>query len=262
MISEHPSRFLTGVRGVMFDMDGVLCLGDTPMPGAADLVAWLQVTGRGVLTLTNNARKSPSFFAEKFRRMGMAIPESHVLTSARAAALAAARMGRTVFVAGAPALHAAVLEAGCAASDCPEVVVVGMDIDMGLRPLEAAGRYVLAGARLIVTNRDPVMITDEGPRAGAGAAAAFVEIMSGASGYVAGKPNPDMFRLGLETLGLPRENVIMVGDSPLTDIAGSSAAGLRSVLVGPAVCPNGIRPTVQAPDLLTLHRWLWDAPTE
>ena len=42
------------------------------------------------------------------------------------------------------------------------------------------------------------------------------------------KPDPRAFHLLLETLGLPAAEVLFVGDDPLRDIAGASAAGMMA----------------------------------
>ena len=46
-----------------------------------------------------------------------------------------------------------------------------------------------------------------------------------------GKPKPDIYELALERLGLDADDVIAVGDTFETDIAGATAAGLRSILL-------------------------------
>lgn len=44
------------------------------------------------------------------------------------------------------------------------------------------------------------------------------------------KPHPEAFRLGLEAAGHPDE-VWMIGDNPVADVAGAEAAGIRAILV-------------------------------
>jgi FMN phosphatase YigB (HAD superfamily) len=43
---------------------------------------------------------------------------------------------------------------------------------------------------------------------------------------VIGKPEPAMFRLGCERLGIEPGEGVMIGDNPLTDGAGAKAMGL------------------------------------
>lgn len=65
---------------------------------------------------------------------------------------------------------------------------------------------------------------------GLGIADSFdVIVMSGRAGYA--KPDPRIFRLALDGLGVQPSEALHVGDSPSDDIAGATAAGLRALLV-------------------------------
>ena len=50
---------------------------------------------------------------------------------------------------------------------------------------------------------------------------------------VVGKPEPPLFRIALERLGLEPTATAMVGDSVPSDIRGARALGMRTVLYAP-----------------------------
>ncbi len=52
---------------------------------------------------------------------------------------------------------------------------------------------------------------------------------------MAGKPNPAVFRRGARRLGLPPQQVGMVGDQLFTDVLGGNLAGLHTILVHPLI---------------------------
>lgn len=52
---------------------------------------------------------------------------------------------------------------------------------------------------------------------------------------MAGKPNPAAFRRAAEGLGLPPQQVGMVGDQLFTDVLGGNLAGLHTILVHPLI---------------------------
>ncbi|HET9730190.1 MAG TPA: HAD family hydrolase [Acidimicrobiia bacterium] len=101
----------------------------------------------------------------------------------------------------------------------------------GLRELETAG--VRLG---IVSNADGLIgqrlaeleILQVGP--GAGVAVECI-IDSGAVGVM--KPDPRIFRIALEALGLEPEDVWYVGDMPGIDVVGARAAGIRPFIIDP-----------------------------
>jgi ribonucleotide monophosphatase NagD (HAD superfamily) len=52
-----------------------------------------------------------------------------------------------------------------------------------------------------------------------------------------GKPEPHLYELGLQSLGLPREKVAMIGDQLETDVAGALSVGVQPVLIGTGITP-------------------------
>ena len=68
-------------RGVMFDLDGTIYLGDGLLPGAAEVVARLRETGRRVLFVSNKPIASRESYAEKLRRLGVPCEAGDVLNS-------------------------------------------------------------------------------------------------------------------------------------------------------------------------------------
>ncbi len=74
----------------------------------------------------------------------------------------------------------------------------------------------------------------------------------------AGKPDPRLFEAALASLGLPPDEVIVIGDSPEKDLAGAKAAGLRRIWLDRAGATGGaveaeatIRSLTELPALLS-----------
>lgn len=63
----------------------------------------------------------------------------------------------------------------------------------------------------------------------------WLERLAFAGVGMAGKPNPKAFQRGAQELGLPPEQVGMVGDQVFTDVLGGNLAGLHTILVRPLV---------------------------
>ena len=213
-------------------MDGVLNRGDQVMPGAADFMAGLARDGVPHVLLTNNARATPEAYAAKLRGFGIAVAPDRILTSGMVAAEHLARSGtRSVAAIGPAALHAALADAGLQSSDRPDVVVVGICDELSVADLGRAVRLAGAGARVLVTNPDPVVPGPAGPEPEAGSVRAFLEAALGRTVESVGKPHRLAFDLARDRLGVPAGRVVVVGDTLETDIAGAVAAGMRSVLV-------------------------------
>lgn len=224
---------LANVRGVLFDLDGVVYRGEEVISGAPELFAYLAETGRTVGAVTNNALKTGEEYSQKLASMGIDLPGDRIITSGWAAAqyVANADAESSVYVVGGDALKKELRLVGAVESDTPNFVVAGIDLSLNLQRLSDGAVRVRNGARLVVTNPDLTVPIEGGVRAGSGAVQAFMEAVSGATATVIGKPQAGIFELALARLGLGPEETIMVGDTAETDIAGAAAANLRSVMV-------------------------------
>lgn len=240
------------VVGFALDLDGVVWLGDDPIPGATAAVTRLRQAGEEVAFCTNNSNHPVAVVEAKLARHGIA-PEGAVITSAMAAT-ALVEPGERVLICAGPGVTEAVEARGAipVRDGGAEAVVVGMHLDFDYGRLRAAATAVLGGARLIATNDDATYPTAAGPIPGGGAILAAVERATGARATVAGKPHAPMADLVRARLG---PHGVMVGDRPETDGAFAVALGYRFALVLTGVISSGEgvepRPDVVAPDLAT-----------
>ncbi|MDP6833385.1 MAG: HAD-IIA family hydrolase, partial [Alphaproteobacteria bacterium] len=234
MRQQGMPQNLDNIAGLILDMDGVLYHGGVAVPGAAAAVANLQGAGIEIVALTNNARASAQDYSSKLAALGIELAAERIVTAGQATAqyLAAQTEAPGVFIAGSAALAEELRAAGAVESEQPAFVVAGFDMDMPLSRLSEAVGHLHRGARLIASNPDKVLPGESGVEAEAGAVVAFLEAASGQTAYVAGKPNSAIFALALQRLGLAADTVAVVGDTADTDIAGATAAGLRSIQVG------------------------------
>ena len=82
-------HFIADDRTVLliFDLDGVVYLGDTAIPGAVESLNALAASGHALYYLTNNSTRSRRTYADKLTGLGIATRPEQVMTSAYATAL-------------------------------------------------------------------------------------------------------------------------------------------------------------------------------
>jgi NagD protein len=215
-------------------MDGVVYRGSQVIPGAAEWIAELRNEDVPFLFLTNNSQRTRRDVATKLARMGIDVEESHIFTCAMATArfLARQKPGGTAYVIGEGGLLQALHHNGYAIVDQdPDYVVVGEGRAFNFEMVETAVRMIENGAKLIATNLDPNCPTQHGTRPGCGALVSMLEAATGRSAFSVGKPSPVMFRFACTELGLPPEQITVVGDTLETDILGGVQMGCRTILV-------------------------------
>ena len=244
---------LTSLRAFLFDLDGCVYNGETLLPGVDGVLDALRRSGRRVLFLTNNSRQAADELLGKLRRLGIpAAPEEIVSAAEITGPLLRERYGPSrVLAVGSTRFLALLRAAGHAVLPLKdyrraEVVVMGHDDDFGYHKLTALSRAVRAGAAFVAVNLDPRLPVEAGEFfPGCGAMVEAVAAAAGVRPVVIGKPEPHLFRVGLERLGLTPQVVVMVGDSIHSDIRGAQRVGLRTIWIA----PPGADPGDARPDL-------------
>ena len=230
------------IQNLIIDMDGVLWLGSTPMPGLADFFATLRRLNINFMLATNNASKTPALYRQKFAGFGIDIDIFNILNSAEATAQYVRNEyeeGTAVYLVGDIGLHEAMKAQGFRiltidevyAGKTAEVVAVGFNPNVTYKELAAGAICVRKGAKFIGCNPDPSYPSEWGPLPGAGALIAVIETATGVKPIIIGKPGPAIFREAMARLKGTTENTAMVGDRLTTDIAGGIAAGIHTILV-------------------------------
>jgi 4-nitrophenyl phosphatase len=229
-------------RLVVFDMDGVLFLGNTPLPDAAPTVARLKQSGTIIRYLTNNSTQTRRFYAEKLAGFGITVSPDEIVTSASATAswIAANTNIKNVFVVGGGGLVDELQSVGMTVitRDFPEgldascdAVVAGLDKGFTYDTLLRAQQVILRTGNFIATNRDTQYPTETGVIPGGGSIVAAIAAASECEPITIGKPEPLGLQFLLEQTGTSAGDALMVGDRLDTDIACANRVGMHSACV-------------------------------
>jgi glycerol-1-phosphatase len=250
----------------LLDLDGVVYLGGTAIPGAADALAEAAKRGMRLAFVTNNASRTPHAIAAQLSAMGVPATATDIVTSAQAAAhLIADRFpaGSPVLVSGGMGLRLAVRERGLrpvsTATERPVAVVQGFAPDLSYGLLAEAALAIRAGAWFVASNADATLPSTRGPQPGNGSLVQLLVTATGQEPVVAGKPEPPLHAESVERVAAKRP--LVVGDRLDTDIEGACRGGADSLLVLTGVsepadvllAPQGRRPTYLAADLAGLN---------
>lgn len=217
------------------DVDGVLWVGHSPLPGVAAWFKFLQAHGIRFVIVSNNSTRRGDSIVKRLDQLGVQVTPKQVLTSADAAALWLPQTMphvKRVYVVGEEALVTALAEVGLEIVERhAQAVVVGLDRQVTYERLKRAALEIRAGATFIATNADRTLPTDEGLTPGAGSLVAALVAATDVQPIILGKPHRPMFDLALDLLGTPRQETAMLGDRLDTDIEGAAAVGLKTILV-------------------------------
>lgn len=235
---------LARLTGFVFDLDGCVWNGRVLNPGAGETLAALHRAGRRLAFLSNNSRATGRDLRERLHALGVTVAEQVLTPLEIIGDVIAERWGRSrVLVMGAAEMVEVIAAAGHSIVDPKEwraatVVAVGNDFDLTYERLTAAARTASATGRLITPNVDPRLPIENGEfLPGCGAIVNAVAVAAGVEPVIVGKPEPPLFRMALERLGLPAKSAAMVGDSVDSDIRGAQRVGMTTVLYAPPGAP-------------------------
>ncbi|HSO06145.1 MAG TPA: TIGR01458 family HAD-type hydrolase [Pelomicrobium sp.] len=252
--------------GILFDLDGVFYVGGSPIPGAAEALAWVRERGIPHCFLTNTTSRPRSALTEKLAGIGLDVDADDILTPPVAAARWIAdnvKGGVALFVPDATRAEFAELPV----SDDPDAAVGAVIVgDLG----EKWDFFVLNRAfRLLMHEPRPALIAlgmtrywkaPDGLRLDT---APFVMALAHATGVeptVLGKPARTFFEIALAMIECDAANAVMVGDDIKGDIGGAQDAGIRGILVKtgkfqPADLDGRIQPAAVLDSVAGLPDW-------
>lgn len=239
-------------------MDGTLYIGADAVPGAVEFMAALQRAGRLYLVLTNNSSAARSKYRGRLARLGMAVPLPAVLTSGGASAewLFASTPLRRPYVLGTRALRDECRRAGLAPAvpDAADCVLLGYDTSVTYATLTDACLLVAQGLPYFATHADRTCISPRGLLPDAGALIAAIEVTTGRTPVILGKPEASMVEAGLRRLGTRIDETLILGDQLDTDMMLGQKSGILSVLTMTGEAARRPREYEHVrPDLIVAH---------
>ncbi len=246
---------ISGLREVQNDFDafildlwGLVHDGEKPYPPSADTLRALKESGKKTLLLSNAPRRAHALI-EAMTKMGIGRDlYGEVLSSGEAtrAALIAkddpffAGLGQTVYHLGPERDRSVFEDTGLtvvpALADAAFILNTGPSnlddtVEDYLPVLEESATRALP---MVCANPDFVVIRGGRAIVCAGAIAARYKSLGGQVA-LRGKPDPKIYRLAIERLGVDPRRVAVIGDALETDVKGARASGLASIW-----CTGGI----------------------
>ncbi len=236
MLGSCPQPLVDAYDLAMFDLDGVVYIGEDAVPGAPAHLARARELGVHLAFITNNASRPPEAVVEKLAGVGVQASVSDVVTSAQAAArVLSDRFGDGAFVAvlGATGLEEALraqrLEPVTVTDDRAVALVTGYGPDVVWRDVMRAAALVRGGLPWVASNADLSLPTPFGEAPGHGVMVDLLERFGGVKAVVAGKPQRPLLDETVRRVG--GEHPLMIGDRLDTDIEGAHEAEVDSLLV-------------------------------
>jgi HAD superfamily hydrolase (TIGR01458 family) len=254
------------MAAILLDVDGVLHVSGTAIPGGAEAVAALRAAGHRLRFVTNSTTRSRAQLAEQLRELGIELDDDELQTTARAAARVLA--GKRVLALTMSAIVGELDGVELVGEGADAVLLGGADEGpetnrvFSYMNLARAFHELDAGAELYCLHKNRWWQTSAGPQLDAGAFVAGLEYAAQTEAIVLGKPSTVYFDAALEALDAEPQLTWMVGDDYESDVVGAQQCGLKTVLVRTgkfrpdAVEHSGVMPDAILSSIADLPGWI------
>lgn len=260
-----PER-LKSIRQVFLDMDGTIYHGGKLFPTTIPFLEFLKSRGVGFAFLSNNSSYSTAEYVAKLRGMGIETAPENFYTSTNYTIDYLKRNHpdvKKIHLFGMDCIRPEFEAAGFGFDDdAPDAVVVAFHRDFHYRDLCRTAWLLRRGVPGFATHPDVFCPTDLPTwLPDCGAITRCLEVSTGVTLKVLGKPDPGMLREAATRCGITVSACLMVGDRLATDIAlGQNAGALTCQIFSPGadlVVPDGVRPDYRVDNLGELER-IWN----
>ncbi len=249
--------------GILFDLDGVIYNGETPIEGAAEVIAWARGEGIPFLFVTNTTSRPRDTLVRKLGSFDIPATAEDIWTPAVAANLWLAERQISQAALFVPPETAAEFQDVAVSDAGAKAVVIG---DLGdswdFATLNRAFRLLHADSKtiLVALGMTRYWMSPTGPSLDVAPFVVALEHASGRHAVVLGKPSQEFFHAAATKLELPVADLLMVGDDIRADIGGAQAAGLRGAIVKtgkfrPEDLEQGVRPDAVWNSVADLPEW-------
>ncbi|BBC72208.1 conserved hypothetical protein [Altererythrobacter sp. B11] len=233
-------------KGFMFDLDGTLILSNRKLgsyeviPGAVELLQALEERGIPYLAMTNGSAYPARRQGPRLREVGLPIRDERLFTPNSVAARVMNERGYAqVLVLGTEGVVEALAEQGvpcCLPGDDAaaeaDAVYVAWHPDCTMDHIHAACGRVLEGAAFLTASDVPYFATREGRSFGYSCAInGAIARVTGREPEPTGKPSADAMHFVAAELGLPVEDVAVVGDDAVAEMQMARASGAMGIAV-------------------------------
>ncbi len=223
---------LSSIKGILFDLDGVLYIESHAVEGAIEAVAKIQASGVQCRFVTNTSTLSLTSLQQKINALGFSIPANEIISAPQATYLYLKRQQYPVC----RLLLAENVKQDFKEFNQPDkpvsyIVIGDIGDKWSYTLLNEVFNDLMQGAKLIAIHKNRFWQTGHGLQMDIGGFIDALEYASGVKAMIIGKPSADFFQIALNDMALKPSEVAMTGDDIDADVGGGQQVGLKGILV-------------------------------
>ena len=220
------------IKAFLFDLDGVFYVDNQLIDGGNETLRYLRDLKIPFRFITNNTTNSRNALTSRLIQLGLDVKKEEIISANYAGVLLIKQLNlkncKLILRPEAQEDYSDLNQ-----NDNPvEAIVVGdIGSDWNHNLMNELLHDLLNGAELIALHKGRYFESEGGLTIDAGAFVAGLEYASGVTCRIVGKPNPTFFELASAHFNCKPEQIVLVGDDFINDIAGGHAMGYSTIMV-------------------------------
>ena len=222
----------SAIKGLLFDLDGVLYIGSRPIEGAIDTIRQIKAGSIPTRFITNTSTLSLASLQKKMQAMGYSIPTEDIISAPQATLLYLKQQQDPVCrLVLADDVKQDFKDIRQSNSHVDYIVIGDIGTAWSYALLNELFIHLMEGAKLIAIHKNRFWQTEHGLQMDIGGFVDALEYASGVKAMLMGKPSMDFFQIALASVGIPANEAAIIGDDIDVDVGGGQQAGLQGILV-------------------------------
>ena len=219
--------------GILFDLDGVIYVGNRLIPGALETIKKLRANGIPYRFVTNTTRMTKIQLVTFLGKVGFNVSSENVFSAPHAAVeYCKLKKFKTISLIVPDPEMKKDFSFFKLVDDNPDAIVLG---DMGqfftFDLLNKLFNDVINGSQIVAMHKNRYWKSARGLTMDLGGFIAALEYATGKPAVVIGKPSQNIFNMAVRSWNIPKNLIFMVGDDIEGDIGGAKNAKMKSILV-------------------------------
>lgn len=222
----------SAIKGLLFDLDGVLYVGSQPIEGAAASIRQIKASNIPTRFITNTSTLSLASLQQKMHGLGFSIPAEDIISAPQAALMHLKQQQDPVCrLLLAEDVKKDFVDIRQSETHVDYIVIGDIGGTWSYALLNELFKHLMEGAKLIAIHKNRFWQTEHGLQMDIGGFVDALEYASGVKAMLMGKPSIDFFQVALDGLGVSAAEAAIIGDDIDVDIGGGQQAGLTGILV-------------------------------
>ena len=242
---------ISSIKGFLFDLDGVIYIGDKLIDGAKETITYLKEQNYPIRFLTNTTTCSFDSLYKKLEKLELPIEKEELFSPPKIAEHYLSKLEN-------PSV-CLILEEETKEqfknfeidNDNPDYIVIGHYSDRwDYNLMQNLFDMVMRGSKILALHKGRYWQTERGLTLDIGAFVAGLEHATSSKAIEVGKPSSTFFNIALQDMNMSATDVIMIGDDIINDIKGAQDVGMHTALVKTGkyreeiVLNSGIKPSL------------------